>query len=311
MADFDKTPIPSTEQDEPVNVDLSAVAAFMASHARVLDRRRFEVVMGRTDSAAVLAALDGYRNPGGGYGWGLEPDLRSPESQPGAALHAFEVFEDIAPATAPQAAALCDWLESVSLPDGGLPFALPLTVAAGTAWWKGADPAVSALQITAVTAAAAWRVAAHDPAVAAHPWLERATRYCLSTIEAIDRAPSAHVLAFSVRFLDAVHDSRPEAADLLRRLAKHLPADGRVRVEGGTEEERLYPLDFAPYPDRPARDLFAPEMISADLDRLAALRQDDGGWIVDYATISPAGALDWRGHITVRAVDILRRNGRI
>ncbi len=295
-----------------MNVDLSAADAFMATHARVLDRRRFELLTHRADPAAVLAALDGYRNADGGYGWGLEPDLRSPESQPGAALHAFEVFEDVASACSPRAVELCDWLESVSLPDGGLPFALPLTVPAGTApWWRGADPTVSALQTTSVTAAAAWHVAAQDPAVAAHPWLERATRYCLAAIEAIDRAPAAYVLAFAVRFLDVVHDSRPEAADLLRRLSAYVPADGRVRVEGGTESETLRPLDLAPYPDRPARELFAPEVIEADLDRLAGLQQDDGGWIVDYATISPAGSLDWRGHTTVRAVDVLRRNRRI
>ncbi|WP_327107700.1 hypothetical protein [Nonomuraea glycinis] len=295
-----------------MNVDLSAAESFMATHARVLDRRRFELLMHRTGPAAALAALDGYRNADGGYGWGLEPDLRSPESQPGAALHAFEVFENVAPATSPQAVALCDWLESVSLPDGGLPFALPLTVSAGTApWWQGADPTVSALQITSVTAAAAWRVAAHDPAVAAHPWLERATRYCLTAIEALDQAPHAYVLAFAVRFLDIVYDSRPEAADLLRRLSAYVPADGRVRVEGGTENEALHPLDLAPYPDRPARELFTPKVIGADLDRLAALQQDDGGWIVDYATISPAGSLDWRGHTTVSAVEVLRRNSRI
>ncbi|GAA2889696.1 hypothetical protein GCM10010517_53850 [Streptosporangium fragile] len=292
-----------------MSIDLPAVASFMAGHARVLDRRRFQLLMGETDPVPALAALDGYRNPDGGYGWGLEPDLRSPESQPGAALHAFEVFEDIAPATTPQATALCDWLESVTLPDGGLPFALPLTVGAGTApWWKGADPAASSLQITAVTAAAAHRVAAHDPVVAAHPWLEKADRYCLTAIEAIDTAPHAYVLAFAVRFLDAVYGIHPEAAGLLERLGKHIPADGRLPVEGGTEEESLRPLDVAPFPDRPARGLFTPEVISADLERLAGLQQDDGGWTVDYAEISPAGALEWRGHATVCALDILRRN---
>ena len=55
----------------------------------------------------MLAALDGHRNPDGGYGWGLEADLRSPESQPGAALHAFEVFEEIAPATSPPRRSSC------------------------------------------------------------------------------------------------------------------------------------------------------------------------------------------------------------
>ena len=92
-----------------MTTDLTAATDFMATHARVLDRRRFELQNGGTDASAALAALDGYRNSDGGYGWGLEADLRSPESQPGAAAHAFEVFEDIAPAAALQAAALCDW----------------------------------------------------------------------------------------------------------------------------------------------------------------------------------------------------------
>ena len=294
-----------------MTIDLSAAADFMATHARVLDRRRFELLYGGADPAGALAALDGYRNPDGGYGWGLEADLRSPESQPGAALHAFEVFEEIAPATAPQAAALCDWLESVTLPDGGLPMALPVGLAAGSApWWQGADPSVSSLQITTITAANAHRVAAHDAAVAAHPWLERATRYCLDAIAALDDTPFAYVLAFSIGFLDAVHDSRPEAPDLLRRLGAHVPADGLIRVRGGTEDEVLRPLDVAPCPDRPARQLFADGVIEADLDRLAAGQQDDGGSTVDYLKISPAGSLDWRGYATVRAVDILRRNGR-
>lgn len=291
--------------------DRSAAASFMAGHARILDRRRFELLEGGGDVAGVLSALDAYRNPDGGYGWGLEPDLRSPESQPGAALHAFEVMAEIAPATTPRAAALCAWLESVTCGDGGLPFALPLGLPAATApWWAGADPSVSSLQITSVSAAAAHRVAAHDPAVAAHPWLRRATAYCLEAIGALREPPGAYVLAFAVRFLDSVYESYPEAAELLARLGELVPADGRVPVEGGTADEALRPLDFAPYPDRPARELFAPGVIEADLDRLAAEQREDGGWTVDYARISPAGALEWRGAITVWAMDVLRRNGR-
>ena len=286
--------------------DRSAATDFMATHARILDRRRFELRDGRADPAGVLAALDAYRNPDGGYGWGLEPDLRSPESQPGAALHAFEVFEEIAPATARQAVGLCDWLDSVTLPDGGLPMALPLTATAGSApWWQSADPSEPSLQITSIVAANAHRVGAHDPAVAGHPWLERATRYCLDAIEAMDEAPFAYVLAFCIHLLDAVYETHPEAAGLLRRLARHVPADGRVPVRGGTEDESLHPLDIAPYSGRPSRELFTDGVIAADLERLAALQQDDGGWVVDYLKISPAGALEWRGYATVKALDIL------
>lgn len=74
---------------------------------------------------AILAGLDAYRNADGGYGWGLEPDLRAPESQPAAAFHAFEAIAIASPLTSLHVTDLLDWLHSTMLPDGGLPFALP------------------------------------------------------------------------------------------------------------------------------------------------------------------------------------------
>jgi hypothetical protein len=292
-----------------MNFDLSAAQSFMAGHARVLDRRRLGLLLDRGDRAPVLAALDAYRNPDGGYSWGLEPDLRAPESQIGGAYHAFEVFADVAPATSPRAVELCDWLASVALPDGGLPFGLPMAEPTGSApFWAQADPTVSSLQLSAFVTGTAHLVAAHDPAVAAHPWLARATDYCLAAIDALDDAPFAIELAAALRFLDAVHDVRPEARDLLEGLGRHIPADGLVPVIGGAEGETMRALDFAPYPDRPARELFSDEVITAELQRLADEQQDDGGWLVDFRNYSPAAELEWRGYMTVRAVSILTRN---
>ncbi|MFZ1994311.1 MAG: hypothetical protein WAU75_09390 [Solirubrobacteraceae bacterium] len=293
-----------------MTVDLRAAHAFIDTHARVLDRRRHALHNGHGDPAAVLAALGAYRNPDGGYGWGLEPDLRSPESQPAAAGHAFEVFAEAGSDAGPQAVALCDWLQSITLGDGGLPFVRPITRHAGVApWFVAGDPAVSSLQITAFITAAGQGVAAHDPAVAGHPWLERATRYCLETIGAIDGPPFAYTLAFSIRLLEALGDQPPEAVALMDALAVHVPPDGRVPVAGGAEGETLRPLDITPDPRGRARALVEPEHVAADLDRLACAQQDDGGWTVDYLPISPAGSLEWRGYATVKAIQTLRRNG--
>ncbi|WP_329055807.1 hypothetical protein OG738_19540 [Amycolatopsis sp. NBC_01488] len=291
-------------------VNLSAAASFLATHARLLDRRRFELLRGEIGADAVLAAVDGYRNPDGGYGWGLEPDLRAPESQPGGALHALEVFEDAAPATSPHAARLCDWLASVSTPDGGLPFALPVADPAGCApFWVQADPKQAALQSTAFAAGVALRVARHDRAVREHPWLAAATEYCFREIRELCEAPHAIALAFAVGVVDAAHDFHAEAAALLDRLAAFVSPDGLVPVAGGAEGETLRALDFAPLPDRPARALFTGAVIDAELRRLAGEQQDDGGWRVDFASCSPAAELEWRGYATVRAVSILQRNG--
>ncbi len=293
-------------------VDLDRAERFMATHARLLDRRRFEVVVRDAPGEGALAALSGYRNRDGGYGWGLEADLRAVESQPGGALHAFEVLAEVLPATSPRAVELCDWLASVTLPDGGLPFALPVADAAGCApFWANADRAKSSLQITAIVAATAHHVAAGDPAVAAHPWLARATKYCFAAIDALDDEPHALVLAFSMQLLDAAHDTRPEAADLLVRLGERIPPSGCVHVAGGLDDEFMRPLDFAPTPHRPVRKLFADRVIAAELERLAGQQQADGGWPVGFANYSPAAELDWRGHMTVDAISILRRNSMI
>jgi hypothetical protein len=285
-----------------VDIDLDRAAAFMTAHARVLDRRRFAMLLG-ADGAELLDAVQAYRNPDGGYGWGLEPDLRSVTSQPGAALHALEAFADAAPATTPRATELCDWLDGASLPDGGLPFALPISDPAACApFWVSADPGVSSLQITTAVAGQAHRVAAHDPAVAAHPWLARATEHCLAAIDAIEGPPHALVLRFAFELLGAMG---ADDGGRVARLGTYVPPDGIVDVEGGLEDEVMRPLDFAPLPGHPARALFADDVIDAELDRLAAGQREDGGWTVDFASHSPQAALEWRGYATVRAVTIL------
>jgi hypothetical protein len=293
-----------------VTVDLAAAADFLAGSARVLDRRRFDLLFGNGGPEPVLAAVDGYRNPDGGYGWGLEPDLRSRTSQPGGALHAFEVFADVAPVVSGRAPELCDWLDAVTLPDGGLPFALPVPDPAACApFWASADTGTSSLQITAVVAAVAHRVAAVDPAVAAHPWLARATDHCLDAVRMLGPEPHAMVLACAAQFLDAAAPVVPAAVDLVDALRPHVPPDGLVHVAGGADDEFMRPLDFAPLPGAAARSLFGYGVVEADLERLADGQQPDGGWAVDFASYSPSATLERRGHRTVEALILLRANG--
>lgn len=287
-------------------VELDAAKSFLAAHGRVLDRHRLQALLGEGVPEAVLAAVNAYRNPDGGYGWGLEPDLRSATSQPVGAMHAMEVFAEAAPVTTVRAVELCDWLHEHTLPDGGLPFALPIPDPAGTSpIWTGGDPASSSLLMTSQNAAHAHRLAPHQPEVGQHRWLDTATNYCLDAIQGTAEAPHAFTLMFSLRFLDAAASRVPETEDALDQLAPHVPPDGTVPVQGGIEGEALYPLDLSPRPGSLSRRLFDEKVIEADLDRLASERKDDGGWTVNFETSSPASALEWRGYATVAAMTIL------
>ncbi|MFD8498284.1 hypothetical protein [Amycolatopsis sp. NPDC059657] len=275
-----------------MKIDLDQASAFMAGHARLLDRRRFDLVTGQGDASGALAAVMAYRNSDGGFGWGLEPDLRSPESQIAGALHAFEVFEE----TREPAPELCDWLGEVTLPDGGLPFALPLTQPAGSSpWWASADSTRSSLQLTAAVTGAA-----HRAGMNGHPWLRKATEYCLARIAERTETGFAIEFRFVLWFLDAIG-----AEAELERMVGFLPDDWVVPVEGGVDGEAQRPLDFSPWHEGPLRALMPRDVLEADLARLAALQQDDGGWVVDFVSASPAASLEWRGYATVDAVKIL------
>jgi hypothetical protein len=292
-----------------VTIDLPAAVDFLTANGRVLDRRRLGLELGTAEPTDVLASLTAYGNRDGGYGWGLEPDLRSASSQPAAAMHALEVLAEVLPVTTPRAVELCDWLQRHTLPDGGLPFALPVADPVACApFWVRADPRASSLQMTTQVAAKAHLLARHQPEVARHPWLAAATAYCLTTIRRMDRAPFAYELRFALEFLDAVADDLPEARELLGQLGRFVPHDRPIPIEGGIAGEVMNPLDLAPYPGRPVRALLDEDVISADLDRLARGQQPDGGWLPGFASYSPAAALEWRGYATVRAITVLRRN---
>jgi hypothetical protein len=78
--------------------DFDGAAAFMAAHARVVDRRLFQRLFsggapGAADSAgAVRDAVAAYRNSDGGFGFALEPDCRAAASQPAAVEMALRLM---------------------------------------------------------------------------------------------------------------------------------------------------------------------------------------------------------------------------
>ncbi len=293
-------------------IDLAAALVFVTTHARVLDRRLLGFRLGDTAPTKVVNALNAYRNEDGGFGWAIEPDLRSASSQPVGALLAFEVLHQITPTGDRMGVALCDWVAGITLPGGGVPFALPADDDAGSApWWASADPTEPSLHITAAICGAAHRAGDGSPGVAGHPWLTETTDWCLRRITDAEGRHPAYEQLYVTRFLDAVAGSRPEARDHLERLADSMPPTWQLPVEGGTEDEKLEPIQFAPHPDRPVRRLVPDDVIEDDLDRLEAAQTSDGGWAVDFVPVTAAATIEWRGFVTVQALLTLAANGRL
>jgi Prenyltransferase and squalene oxidase repeat len=248
-----------------------------------------------------VRAVAAYCNPDGGFGHALEPDLRSPSSQPAAVQQALELLAEVDALDEPMVSRACAFLLAIQRPDGGIPFVLPTVGDDPRApWWQPAD--ASSLTQTAANAAVLHRGGVE------HAWLDGATAYCWARIE--EPIDSAYDALYAVAFLDAVPD-RERAEAKLDALWPRLRDAGLVATDPDAPGEGHTLLDLSPRPDARSRRLFAPDLIDRHLDALAAGQQDDGGWTFAWPAWCAAAAHEWRGHLTVNALKVLRANGRL
>ena len=296
--------------------DFDAAQAFIAAHARVVDRRRFDRLFRGGTAEPVRDAVAAYRNDDGGFGHALEPDCRAPGSQPLAVEMAFRILDEADAWDEALVTSACDWLETVAPAEGGAASAEPtLTGWPHAPWWvpqEGHPASVIATGLIAGTL--------HARGVS-HPWLDRATDVMWTRIsrlsadhEATDpEAPAGieggYEMFGVLRFLQHVPD-RVRAREAFDRVGPLIIDRKLVTLDPEAPGEVHVPLDFAPEPDSLARSLFDEAAIKTHLDHLAHAQLDDGGWTFNWLAWSPAAEREWRGFLTVDALRILRANGR-
>jgi hypothetical protein len=284
--------------------DVDAAARFLAGHARVLDRRRFERLFRGGEARPVRDAVAAYRNSDGGFGHALEPDGRTPASQPAALAMALATLDETAAWDEELVAGACDWLAASAPAEGGASF-VERTVEGWphAPWWEAEEGRPASLFTTGHIAATL-----HARRVE-HRWLDAATDLLWRKIDALED-PGPYGLRGVLRFLEHVAD-RSRAERALERVARLLLHGDLVALDPGAAGEVHTPLDFAPNPDSIARRLFDEATIEAHLDHLAGGQADDGGWTFDWPAWSPVAASEWRGSVTVDALRTLRANGRV
>jgi hypothetical protein len=279
------------------NLDLAH--HFLAANARVLDLRRFDRLFRDGGATPVRDAVAAYRNADGGFGQALEPDGRTPHSQPAATEQALRILDQADAWDTELVAGACDQLHSSAPPEGGAVFATPTVDGWPHApWWQPTEGAslTSTGQILGTLLARGVE----------HPWIETATGLMWTLIDALDD-PHAYDLYGALRFLGSVPD-RERAAAAFARVEPAILST--VTLDPEATGEVHGPLGFAPEPGSLARPLFDDDIIRAHLDHLAAGQQPDGGWTFNFPAWSPAQEADWRGSFTVDALDTLRRNER-
>lgn len=284
----------------PVNT--IAAEQFVLANARLLDRHRFAVIVEGAPVEPVLSSLRGYRNPDGGFGHALEPDVRAPESEPSATLAALEVLDEVGRLDDPMMADIPDWLSSIAESDGGIPFVMPSAGASPHAPFITPRPGSSFLTFALVAALLA---AGFDH----HPWVAKASEWCWANLDD-PQSLGAYGIKCALAFLDAAGPADRADAEL-ERIRPVFRVDGSVPVTGGAENEQLHLLTLSPRPNSRSRRMFTGDQVETDLDRLELGQRDDGGWAFDWLTWSPGQEVEYRGVETIRAMRALRDHGRL
>jgi hypothetical protein len=295
---------------------LDAAETFIWLNARLVDRHRYSTLFKNGDPDAVVAALQPYQNPDGGFGHALEPDGRGPDSQPLHVHSALLMLDEVGRFDTPIVRRAIEYLASVTTPNGGVPSIMPSARAYPRApWWRvESDTPPGSLLPTAGLVGLL-----HKNGVK-HPWLGPAEAFCWQAISAVqDTHP--YEVEFCLAFLDHASDrARAEReAERIGRLVREQrlvlldPArSSEVLILPGYAPDEVHtPLDYAMRPASLARGWFSDAEIELALDALAGAQADDGGWSFNWRAWNPATTMAWRGWITLRALGILRAYGRL
>ncbi|MFC7342219.1 hypothetical protein [Saccharopolyspora griseoalba] len=289
---------------------LAAAERFIWRTARVLEQRRFEHLHAGGDPEAVRTALQAYRSADGGYAYGLEPDARGPVSQPLQVWSALVVLDEIGCCTGAAAREICDHLAGITRPDGGVPAGDPrLRDYPHAPWMPAVEEPEGSLLSTALLTGVLLKNRVE------HPWLDRASEFCWTAIDACTETHPYEARAV-VAFLDHAPE-RERAAAAAERFGKMIRETGYVLLDPDRPEQaRTAPgyapgevpgvCDYAPEPDSLARAWFTDEEISRGLDHLAAQQQEDGGWPISWLEWAPVTALEGRPRVTLDALRTLR-----
>jgi hypothetical protein len=271
---------------------------FVRREARLVESRLFATVFEDADPHGVVDALRGYQNADGGFGHGLEPDKRCPDS---LSLDVEVAFDTLLAAGARDDVMIrraVDWLGLTANSEGAVPLCAPVVedyprAEHITEWTYKPD-----LNPTAGLVGRLHRLGFE------HPWRDKAGAWCAAEL-AKGFPEDAHGMHEVMEFLEHTSDVD------LDRVRDWLPKLQWFRADAADPTYGVTPLHLAPAPDSFWRPLFTDAQIEAHLDRLVADQQPDGGWAITWEPPGVSSTLAYRGIITVGALRTLKAYNRI
>jgi hypothetical protein len=295
---------------------------FIKESARPLERARFEFHFEGAPPELVVAALVTFQNRDGGFGHGLEPDLRTPSSSALCTGIALSILRDIgANSELPMVQRAVRYLQatwdSESWTWDGVP--ADANDHPHAPWWHDEDGSLARTFDDFLVIPRAQLVAHlnHYANLVSGDWLAALTQATVRDIEEIEPlgAGGGDDLRYALT-LAAEPSLHPRLRErLLRRLRPIVPAAVSVDL-ADWDSYVVTPLKVAPTPRSPVAHLVH-EILHAYLDYALDQQSADGSWEPvwswgdSYPDAWEQAAREWRGELTLEMLLALHTWDRI
>ncbi|MCJ8012434.1 hypothetical protein MUG84_11890 [Paenibacillus sp. KQZ6P-2] len=280
---------------------------FIYANGRLLDRRRFEFHFEQGSAEAVLNALRPYQNEDGGYGSALEPDMRTPYSQPIATEYALSIMDEIGSWDLAMLNGIVNYLKNSLREEGGFPRAtVDVNDYPHAPWWNTDKDHSGSINPTGRILGLLYKQEVL-PGLEEENWFARSAQFVWKSIPHACKS-DYHDLIQCITFLENVPD-RKRAEQEWNRVDGWLQQPGTIELDPEAKGYVHKVLEWVPAPGSYAKKWISDKDIKRHLEYLIREQQEDGGWNMSFDALSPGNESEWRSLITVDRLVTLRSYG--
>lgn len=298
---------------------LSTAKHYLFKQGRELEKTLYQFHFENGNNEEVLAALKKFQNADGGFGYGLEADLRSPSSSVLATVHALDIIAELeikADQLIVQSAVeyLLDQIDA----DRKLWEMIPKEVnETPHPWWwayEDLEKNFSGFLVNprARVLASLWNY----PSLMPNGFLESLSQTLLTYLESLPDEMGMYDLQSASMLLETKNLPEKFSKTLLSRLIKNIPLS-MVKSIDHIKEHSLTPLFLVSKPE----DKLVPEipstLLEANLDWIIDAQLEDGSWTLGWdwseidADLWAQAEKDWKGNHILNNLKTLKSFGRI
>jgi len=274
-------------------VSIDRARAFVYGNGALWERALFGWLFDGRPLAHVHRCLLGYKNDDGGWGHGLEHDLKCPDSNPLALEFLLSVNRDTGLPIAALLEGTVAWVEANRAPDGSLGNPSTTRDYPLAPWWQ--DQGGQTIPDAITGNLTRLGLGSPDLAASTRRWVQANV-----SLESI-RANTWLFMAYhSVDYFLNVTDF-PDVEQY-----RQATLDNVIACAQAAPEAQTYVLfQFAPTPESVVAQALPEGLLTQKLDYLAETQREDGGWPDEH------GLPQWQPYTTLLSLLALKRYGRL